>query len=43
MVWPGFMALAGDQQNIAGFQRVDRRADRLRAVADLDRRRDKPP
>ena len=32
----GFMALAGDQQDVAGTQLGDRRADRLAAVADLD-------
>ena len=32
----GFMALAGDQQNVARAQRGDRRTDRLAPVADLD-------
>ena len=32
----GFMALAGDQQHVAGAQRGDGRADRLAPVADLD-------
>ena len=32
----GFMALAGDQQNVAGAQIGNRRADRLAPVADLD-------
>ena len=33
----GFMALAGDQQHVAAAQLGDRGADRLAAVADLDR------
>ena len=35
----GFMALAGDQQHVAAAKLGDRRADRLAAVADLDRAR----
>src|SRR3979490_960399 len=33
----GFVALAGDQQHVAAAQLHDRAADRLAAVADLDR------
>jgi len=32
----GFMALAGNQQHIAGAEVADRGTDRLVAVADLD-------
>ena len=38
----GFMALAGDQQHVAGRKRRDRAADRLAAVADLASRRRAP-